>query len=250
MAARRLGKKLHQIQGHADLMIEDLRGNPGLKAGNSTFTYSPVVEAARAGEILVFEEPNLCRPAATAWLNNAFDQPGKISIPETGECLPVHPEFRAILCFNAGYQGTRQINEALIDRCRVINCDYWPERDEIALLQAKIDGKMNEIALLQAKIDGKMNELSQPRLLEAEIRQMVRFANAIREARRRGVLDFDFSIRSLDQWGIEASLTKQEEPTQNYLLKSLLAVIPPKLGNPIEAGPQYTALLEIAKLYL
>lgn len=230
MVARQFGRPLYQIQGHPTLAIEDMRGNAGLRGGDSTFTYSPVVEAAMAGAFLLFDELNLCRSGAPVWLNNVLDKPGVLAIPETREQIPVHSEFLMIACFNAGYSGTNAINEALLDRCRVIHCEYWPEDQEVRLLKAKLDRTMND--------------LSEPCLSEVDIRRMVRVANAIRQARRQGSIDFDFSVRSLCQWGKHASLRSQD------LLASFVSVILPKVGDPFESAPQHTALLEIARLLL
>jgi midasin (ATPase involved in ribosome maturation) len=221
IAASRLGRGLQLVQGHADLTVEELRGTPGLEAGSSTFLPGPVVRAAREGQILLFDEVNMCRPGVTAWLNNVLDDQGEVSIPETGERFPVSEDFRAILCFNSSYQGTRPINEALVDRCRVIFCDYWPEEAEVALLAAKLPGL--------AKID---------------LKRMVQIAGAIRTARRQGRVDFDFSLRSLYQWGYDAHIRTQS------LADSFRSVIFPKVGDPSEVGPQHAALMELARLIL
>ncbi len=101
------GKRLYVIQIHADLTIEDLRGEPGLTNGNSTFHRSPVVDAAEQGDWVLFDEANLGRAGVTAWLNNVLDEDGVISLPATGEQIRVSKEFRAFFCFNAGYQGNR-----------------------------------------------------------------------------------------------------------------------------------------------
>ncbi len=90
------GKKLHVIQVHADLTIEELRGEPGLREGNSTFQRSPVVVAAERGDWVLFDEANLARPGVTAWMNNVLDDDGVVSIPATGELIPVARAFR---CF-------------------------------------------------------------------------------------------------------------------------------------------------------
>ncbi len=157
LIARKFGKRLFTIQGHSDLTVEELRGVPGLHGGNSTFVPSPVVHAVREGAFLLLDEANLCRPGVTAWLNNILDQEGVLSIPETGDLLAVPADFRAFLCFNAGYQGTRQLNEALVDRCRVIYCKYWPEAEEKKLLSRRL-----------------------PRLKTIDLDRMVRVANGVR----------------------------------------------------------------------
>jgi hypothetical protein len=76
----------------------------------------------------------------------------------------------------------------------------------------------------------------------ADLHRMVKAANSIREARRKGAIDFDFSLRTLVQWGADADHRSQD------LLESFKAVVLPKVGDPHEYGPQHEALLELARL--
>lgn len=103
--AARSGKQLHVIQVHADLTIEELRGEPGLRDGNSTFQRSPVVVAAERGDWVLLDEANLGRLGFTAWMNNVLDDDGVLSIPANGELIPVAGGFRAFFCFNAATRG-------------------------------------------------------------------------------------------------------------------------------------------------
>jgi MoxR-like ATPase len=217
--AARNGKQLHVIQVHADLTTEELRGEAGLRDGNSTFQRSPVVTAAERGDWVLLDEANLGRPGVTAWMNNVLDDDGVLSIPATGELIPVAGGFRAFFCFNAGYQGTRELNQALVDRCRVIYCSYWPPIKELEVLHHRL-----------------------PRMTLADLHRMVKVANSIREARRKGAIDFDFSLRTLVQWGADADHRSQD------LLDSFKAVVLPKVGDPHEYGPQHEALIELARL--
>jgi MoxR-like ATPase len=213
------GKHLHVIPVHADLTTEELRGEPCLRDGNSAFQRSPVVVAAERGDWVLFDEVNQGRPGVTAWLNNVLDEDGVVSIPATGEQIPVAKGFLAFFCFNAGYQGTRDLNQALVDRLRVIYCPYWSPSKEIEVLRHRL-----------------------PRMTLRDLERMVKVANSIREARRKGAIDFDFSLRTLVQWGADADHRSQD------LLESFKAVVMPKVGDPQEYGPQHEALLELAKL--
>jgi MoxR-like ATPase len=221
LLARQNYKKLHILPCHADMTTEELRGVPGLKGGNSTFVYSPLVFAVTNGDYVLMDEANLARPGVTAWLNNVLDDDGRVSIPETGEEFPVCEGFRLFLCFNVGYQGTRELNQALVDRCRVIYCSYWPPHQEKAILAARL-----------------------PNLKNVDLFRMLRVANGVREARRKGSIDFDFSLRTLIQWGTDADQRTQD------LGESFRAVVLAKVGDPLEYGPQHEALIELANLIL
>ena len=214
-------KPLIIIPVHADMQIEEVRGETVLRDGCSFFQPGPLVTAAKDGGWVLLDEVNLGRPGLTAWLNPILDDDGIVSIPQTGEQFAVHPEFRAFLCFNIGYHGTRALNEALLDRCRVIHFCYWPAREEIAVLRQRL-----------------------PRLSDVDLERMVKVANGIRTARRKGTVDFDFSIRTLFQWGFDADQRTQD------LLESFTSVVLPKVGDPDECAPPYMALTEIAKLVL
>lgn len=221
LAARLRGKMLHVCQGHSDLTVEELRGTPGLRDGNTFFEPGVVVRAVKDDAYFLFDEVNLCRPGVSAWMNNVIDDDGLLSIPETGEVVPVPSGFRAFFCFNDGYAGTRELNQALKDRCRVIFCDYWPMESELRLLRSAL-----------------------PRLAEVDLRRMVSIANGVRKARREGAIDFDFSIRTLIQWGKDADRRTQD------LVESFKAVVLPKVGDAQEYDLQHAALVEIAQLKL
>lgn len=215
------GRWLETVTCHADMAIDEMRGTVGLREGSTDFLPGALVKAARDGHYLLIDEANLARPGVTAWLNSALDDPGQVSIPETGEQFPVDANFRAFLCYNSGYQGSRELNQALVDRCRVLSCTYWPEPDEKRMLAPRL-----------------------PRLSDADLSRMVRVANGIREARKKGSVDFDFSPRTLLQWGSDV----QERGLD--LISAFRAVVLPKVGDPLEYGPQLEALQEIARLVL
>ena len=219
--ARQRGKRLFHIQGHADLMIEELRGTVGLEKGSTLFKPGTVTRAVQHKAWLLFDELNLCRPAVTAWLNNIIDKEGTLSIPETGEVISVPGDFLAFFCFNEGYQGTRELNEALKDRCWPVLCEYWPEELEFSLLK---------------------NEL--PDIADVDARRAIEVANAVRKARKEGGLDFDFSIRTLVHWVSDAY-----ERTAD-LLRSFRDVVLAKVGDPLLNAPQQQAMKEIAHLIL
>lgn len=225
--ARRMGKALHCIQGHSDVTVEELRGEPGLKGGDSTFTSGLVVQAAERGDWALFDEANLGRPGVLAWMNNVLDEDGIISIPATHQSISVSKGFRAFFCFNAGYQGTRAMNEALLDRTRVIYCPYWTEEQELEALYYDLES----------------NYRRPDRDLE-ELRSMIKIANSVRAARRKGTVDFDFSYRTLKQWAVDFY------HRTNDIMKSFESVVLSKVGDPHEYGPQHEALRELAQLII
>lgn len=219
--ARQRGQPLFVVQGHCDLSIEDLRGCPALRNGDSTFIVGPVVQAVEQGGILLVDEYNLVRPGVTAWLNNVLNPGGLLSIPEEQRLVPIHPAFLACFCCNEGLAGTREQNAAFKDRCRVIVCDYWPPDKEVLLLKSLM-----------------------PEIAEIDARRMIAVANGVRAARKAGTVDFDFSIRTLHDWGLDAYDRTAD------LLESFRDVVLPKVGDALQVAPQHEALVKIAELAL
>jgi MoxR-like ATPase len=222
LAARAFGRGLTRVQGHADLAVEELRGYPELRNGESAFRPGPVADCVRGGHFLLFDEANLVRPGVGAWLNGLLDEDGELALPEVGQQVAVPPEFRAVLYFNGGgYAGTRDLCESLLDRCVVIDCDYWPEDRERRLVRDRV-----------------------PWLRAVDLDRMFGVVRAVRAARDEGTIDFDFSVRTVVQWGRDADLRTQD------LYASFRDVVLPKVGDRAQARAQREALDEIARTLL
>jgi MoxR-like ATPase len=204
-------------------MVEELRGVMGLKAGSTRFVPGIVTSSIMDRGWFLFDEPNLCRPSVLGWLNTVLDDGGELVIPETGVSIPVPSAWRTILCMNEGYNGTRELNQAMRDRCRVIQCDYWSEEDEYRLLRS---------------------HLPDPPFAKSDLQLVIRVANGIREARRKGSTDFDFSPRTMIMWLKDADVRTQD------LVRSFREVVLPKVGDPALKAAEHEAFLEIARLVL
>ncbi|NUQ66612.1 MAG: AAA family ATPase [Pirellulales bacterium] len=220
--ARERGKQVFVCQGHADLTAEDLVGSPGLVNGSSSFIAGPLYNAVKQGAWFVFEEANLARGGIGALLNRVLDVGGTLAVPFTGEEIVVPESFRALLCVNeCGYSACRPLAESLKDRLRAIHCDYWDDQHETEVLRRALHGLSGE-----------------------QIRGMLTVAKGIREARKKGETNFDFSLRSLLQWGADTQFR-----TKN-LMESFESVVIAKLGDPAEVGLQAEPIREIARFVL
>jgi cobaltochelatase CobS len=220
--AATLSVLLHIAQGHPDMMVEELRGSLALRESSTVFRPGILTLSVQSGAWFLFEEVNLVRPGLSSFLNTVIDGTGIITVPETGEVVRVAEGFRAFFCLNdCGYAGTRELNAALKDRCRVIFCDYFPPDQEVRMLRGHL-----------------------PYIAEVDAWRMIRTANAIREARRNGSTEFDMSMRSLIQWAYDAY------DRSASLLVSFEDVILTKVGNPVEYAPQREALREAARVHL
>ena len=79
------------------------------------FKESFVTKAIRDGGAVVFEEINFARPQYLAFLNSLLDDNGFVRL-DNGEIVTRHKNFRFFATMNMGYQGTKELNQALFNR--------------------------------------------------------------------------------------------------------------------------------------
>lgn len=139
--------------GCADTETSHLYGAPTLKDGNMEFCDGPLTKIMRYGGIFFFDERNMVSAGVVASTNNVLDDTRMYVIPQTGETLSCHPNFRYCEAFNIGYEGTRDDNLSHISRI-----DEWHklsgyEGEMEAEILVKETGIQKNIALkmIQAK---------------------------------------------------------------------------------------------------
>ncbi|NEX60212.1 ATP-binding protein [Noviherbaspirillum galbum] len=160
--AARLGWGVYRQQCTGSLEFQEMIGRITLKSDGSTgWQDGPILSAMRSGGILLLDEVNFLHPDTVAGLNGILDGKAYL-IPETGERVFPHPDFRVAGTGNgingvkaANYRGTKRQNDSLLDRFTLgIEIDYMSEKEEAILLaQAapRLDPKMIEILLSLAK---------------------------------------------------------------------------------------------------
>ncbi len=203
---------------------EDLLGHLHLvsAADGETVTRwidGPLTRAVREGGVLLLDEINAADANTVAALNAVMEQreTRSLTIPETGEQLTPHEEFRVIATANPGYQGTYELNDAFEDRFRHVKLDYLPQSVEVDLIfeRTAIDpGRRPEIEALVAFADRlreayRDGELSTP-ITTRELVRITRFMEG-------DFMDFDAAVRSelvarVDQYDeslVEALISKR-----------------------------------------
>lgn len=160
--AARIGWSVFRQQCTGSLEFQEMIGRITLKADGSTgWQDGPILMAMRAGGILLLDEVNFLHPDTVAGLNGILDGAPYL-IPETGERVFAHPDFRVAGTGNgingvksSNYRGTKRQNDSLLDRFTLgIEVDYMTEKEEATLLaQAapRLDPKIIEIMLALAK---------------------------------------------------------------------------------------------------
>ncbi|WP_435064178.1 AAA family ATPase [Halobaculum sp. EA56] len=162
---------------------EDLVGHLHLVSGENGETVTqwvdgPLTRAAREGGILLLDEINAADANTVAALNSVMESRGTrtLTIPQTGEQITPHEEFRVAATANPGFQGTYELNDAFEDRFRHIELEYLPVDVEV------------DLVLEQSTLDGGRRE---------EITRLVEFAGRLREAYREGELSTPITTREL-----------------------------------------------------
>lgn len=212
--ADELGATLFVQQCHRTLSVEEIRGTRGLDQQGTTFEPGLLTASLRHSHGWYFaEEINMADPAILSLVNNLLDGSREISIPETGEVIPVPNCWRFIGAYNAGYVGAGELNQALVSRCVVIECDFFPPEVEAELIRQKYP-----------TIGGRAETI-------------VKVAEVVRAARANGDHQFDLCLRTCFQLA-------EEWLESGNLLESFEATVLPKIGDRHAFGPVRDGLLE------
>ncbi len=179
----RTNRPLYRVTLSETTYREDLLGSLHLVSGNDGETVTewvdgPLTEAARTGGILLLDEINAADANTAAALNAVMEQQETrtLSIPQTGEQIRPHEQFRVVGTANPGYQGTYELNAAFEDRFRHVKLEYLPTDVE------------TELVFERTQLDDRH---------ESDIRELVSFANRLREAYDDGELGTPITTREV-----------------------------------------------------
>jgi len=99
-----------------------------------------LTQACREGFTLIYDEFNRSRPEANNVLLSILEE-RLLALPRVsgeGDCLEVHPNFRAIFTSNPEeYAGVHKTQDALRDRMVTIELDHFDEETEEAITHAR-----------------------------------------------------------------------------------------------------------------
>lgn len=101
-----------------------------------------LTDAVREGKWFIANEINMCDGDITSLLHSVTrDDRSNLTIPESGEVVPVHEDFRLIGTMNPRYAGTQPLNRAFRDRLAEFNIGYLDKDTEkqIILDQSDLD---------------------------------------------------------------------------------------------------------------
>lgn len=112
-------RPLWNLSFHINIDSSVLIGDDTLKNGNVIFREGPITKAANCGGFVVLDEINMAKNEAMAVLHSILDYRRIIDIPGY-DIIKLHPATRFIATMNYGYEGTRELNEALLSRFVII----------------------------------------------------------------------------------------------------------------------------------
>ena len=221
----RTNRPLFRITLSETTYREDLLGHLHLLSSDTGTTETqwidgPLTRAVREGGILLLDEINAADANTVAALNAVMEgkETRTLTIPQTGETITPHEEFRVIATANPGYQGTYELNDAFEDRFRHVKLAYLPKDVETALVLSRTElgpERREEIESLvglaarlrEAYMDG---ELSTP----VTTRELVRIARFIED-------DF-MDMRTAAESELVARVSEYDESlVETYIQKRL-----------------------------
>ncbi len=121
-------RPMRNVSFHVNIDSQVLIGTDTLTNGNVVFRDGPVTSACKCGGLLVLDEINMARNEAMAVLHSILDYRRIIDIPGN-DLIEIHPATRFIATMNYNYEGTRELNEALLSRFVIIDMPIITEND-------------------------------------------------------------------------------------------------------------------------
>lgn len=128
-------RPLWNVSLHMSIDAPALLGDDSLKGGDVFFREGPITLAAKVGGFAVLDEINMAKNEALAVLHSALDYRRIIDMPGY-DLIKIHPATRFIATMNYGYEGTRDLNEALLSRFVVLKMPPLAD-DDLSLLIAE-----------------------------------------------------------------------------------------------------------------
>lgn len=104
------------VTGDRDTETAQLFGHMTIRDGDMVFVDGPLTQIARYGGIFLFDERNMVNAGVVSATNNLLDDTRMCTIPQTGETIRAHKNFRYCEAFNIGYEGTKEDNLSHISR--------------------------------------------------------------------------------------------------------------------------------------
>ena len=197
-----------EMTAHERMDVEDLLGGQTMIGGDLLPVDGPLTRAAKNGWWFLLNEGDAMDPSQQIALNEIVR--GKpFTIPQTGETVVPHKNFRFLVTANTNFggdetgsfHGTKQQNVAFGDRFFVTELNYPTEEEEVSVITKK-----------------------HPEVVEPIARLMVKFANDIRKSYTGEVetgepIELTMSTRTLLRWAYFTGFFAGGENPIDYALQ-------------------------------
>lgn len=132
--AKLFQRPLWNVSLHMSIDAAALIGDDSLRDGNVFFREGPITVTSKVGGFAVLDEINMAKNEALAVLHSTLDYRRIIDMPGY-DLIKIHPATRFIATMNEGYEGTRDLNEALLSRFVVLKMPAMAESDLKQLIE-------------------------------------------------------------------------------------------------------------------
>lgn len=155
----RTGKQVFKVGCHKRFEMSDLIGRLTMKTdGSMEFIPGALPQAMKVGGVLMLDEVDQLNASTAVGLHSVMDG-SSIYIPETGEWVEPHPDFRLAVTGNTTgrgdesgiHRGAERQNGAWLDRFMYIAADYLSIDEEVEILEKTVPGLPEDISRPMAK---------------------------------------------------------------------------------------------------
>lgn len=206
---------------HVNTDSSMLIGTDTFTGGEVRLRRGPIVLAAQYGGFCVLDEINMAKNDAVAVLHSVLDYRRLIDVPGY-ECIPLHPATRFIATMNYGYEGTRELNEALASRFLVIAMPIISEENLCRVLEGRFPTIRKSWRDQFVKLFYELNDKAE----HAEISERAVDLRGLQDA--IGLMQFGISIRTALDMGI---VNKCFDPHEQQLIRDVITARIPDRGG-------------------
>lgn len=159
-ACARLNLSFCRINCDNDITRADFIGQWVLKGEEMEFQYGLLPRAMQEGQVLLLDEIDAANPGVAMVLQSILEKDGKLTIPETGESITPHGDFRIFATGNTKgqgdesglYNGTQPQNGAMLDRFTWVEIVNYPDAPVEKKIIKSVTGVGPDIALNLVKV--------------------------------------------------------------------------------------------------
>lgn len=209
------------VSFHVGMDAASMIGADSFDGSRVVFKPGPVYLAGKYGGFAVLDEINMAKNEALAVLHSVLDHRRVIDVPGY-ERLQLNPATRFIATMNYGYEGTRELNEALASRFLVIAMPIISEENLCRVLEGRFPTIRKNWRDQFVKLFYELNDKAE----HAEISERAVDLRGLQDA--IGLMQLGISIRTALDMGI---VNKCFDPHEQQLIRDVITARIPDRGG-------------------